>query len=415
MAKSNIITGLDLGSQTIKIICAAKKKGEESFQILSQHQEDSSGIRRGIVVDVAKVTDILISCVRKAEELSSAKISNVYATIGGSHLFCLPSHGLISVSSANKKISEEDVNRVLQAAQTFSLPSNKELLEVFPKEFIVDGEKGVKEVSGMQGVRLEVDILAIGGFSPYIKNSTQAISGADLRIADIVPAPLASARGVLTAKEKELGALALDIGAGTTNMAVFEEGSLVHLAVFPIGSEHITNDIAVFLKTDTDTAEKIKLEFGACSPLAAPKNKKSKSKTFTKGDLIKIDAKEPLIFSRKSITQIINARVSEIFGQVQKELKNISKSVLPGGVVLTGGGSRLPYIKDLCKKNLKLPCRIGLPKGFFPELDDPRFAAAAGLVLAAADYEEGGRNTGNSSSINGIGEKLKKFFRIFIP
>ncbi len=409
MARSYIINALDIGSGSIKLLSVSKKPGESNFEILGQEQEISLGIRKGVVINVSKVAEIISSLINKVEQDCGRKINNVYASVGGGHIFCTSSRGLVSVSRADQKISEEDIERVLQAAQAFSLPSNKEILEIFPKEFVVDGGEGVKEAVGMQGVRLEADVLVLCGFSPYLKNSTQAVLNSGLQINDLIPTPLASARAVLTPREKELGVCVLDIGAGTTGVAVFEEGSLVHAAIFPVGSGHITSDIAICLKTDLDTAERIKLEFGSCQMLSnfSRKSKKAEKK-------IKIEGEEPLIFSKKILTEIIEARVSEIFDLTNKELKKISRQgVLPAGVVLTGGGARLLGIRELAKRELKLPCRIGIPQGFPAFQTEPGLSTLCGLILEGVDLEE---EQGNFSSFGkGISGRLKKIFRIFIP
>lgn len=407
MAK--LITGLDIGSGAIKILSVLKKDGEEEIEVLSKVQEPSSGVRKGMVISPDKLAEVISALTGKVREDCGRRIKDVYANVGGSHIFCQGSRGLVSVSRADQKISEEDIARVLQAAQTFSLPSNKEILEIFPKEFIVDGEKGIKDPLGMQGVRLEAEALVVGGFSPYLKNSNQAILNSGLQILNIIPSPIASARAVLTPRERELGVLLLDIGAGTTGICVFEEENLIHLVILPIGSGNITNDIAICLKTDIDTAEKIKLEFGSCF------SEKKGKKRLPKKEQIRIeglDSEENIVFTNKMLTRIIEARVAEILREVQKELKKIGRvQLLPSGLVLTGGGAKLPKIKDFCKKELKLPCRIGLPKGFFPEIDDPRFASVCGLVLEGFDSgEERGYLPGR-----GILSRIKNVFKIFIP
>ena len=409
MTKPSIITGLDIGSGTTKLLTASKRREGEEIEVLSKVQEPSFGVRKGMVIDPNKLAEIINSLITKAEEDCGQKIKEVNASVGGSHIFSQTSHGLVSVSRADQKISEEDISRVLQAAQTFSLPSNKEILEIFPKEFIVDGEKEIKDPLGMNGVRLEVKATVVAGFSPYLKNSSQAILNSGISLLNLTPAPLASARGVLTPRERELGVLLVDIGAGTTNLCIFEEENLIHLAIFSIGSGNITNDIAICLKTDIDTAEKIKIQFGNC--FSAKKGKK-----FQKKEKIKIeglDSEEPLFFTNKMLVQIIEARVVEILREVQKELKKIGKAgLLPAGIVLTGGGARLPNIKDFCKKYLQLPCRIGLAPGFSPELDDPSFASVAGLVLEGFDSV---KEKGSSIGPKGIFDKIKRAFRIFIP
>jgi len=406
MPKPYIITALDIGSGSVKILAVAKKPGEADFEILGQEQRFSSGIRKGVVIDVPKVAQAISFLVNKIEQDCGQKINGVYANIGGGHIFCASSRGLVSVSRADQKISEEDTDRVLQqATKTIPLPSNKEILEVFPKEFIVDGEGGVKEAVGMEGVRLEADVLVLCGFSPYLKNSNQTILKSGLQINYLTPDPLASARAVLTPREKELGVCVLDIGAGTTGLAVFEEGNLIHTAIFPIGSGHITSDIAILLKTDIDTAEKIKLEFGFCKSLSKSSSKKK----------IKITGEELLEFSQKMLVDIVGARVSEIFAIANKELRKISRQeVLPAGIVLTGGGAKLPGIKDLAKKELKLPCRIGVSQISPGFQEDSGLSTLYGLILEGVDLEES--EEGNFPSFwKRIAEKLKKLLRVFKP
>jgi len=398
MPKPHIINALDIGSGSIKLLSVSKKSGERDFGILSQNQESSIGIRKGVVVDVSRTAATIASLVKKNEQDCGQKIESVYANIGGGHISCISSRGLVSVSRADQKISEEDIKRVLQAAQAISLPSkNGEIIEVFPKEFIVDGEGGLKQVLGLQGVRLEAETLILCGFSPYLKNSSQTILDSGIQISELIPDPLASARSVLTLREKELGVCLLDIGAGTIGMAVFEEGNLVHAAVFPFGSGHITSDIAICLKTDIDTAEKIKLEFGTVHYIK--KEKKAEKK-------IKIGGEEPIVFSRKELTDIIEARVLEVFDLVNKELKKISRQArLPAGIVLTGGGARLSGIKEIAKKELKLPCRIGIAQGFPNFQAEPSLSTLYGLILEGLDLEEGPKPR----------NILRKILRIFIP
>jgi len=401
MSKQYIINALDIGSGSIKLLSVSRKSGERDFEILSQNQESSLGIRKGVVVDVSRTAATIASLVKKNEQDCGQKIERVYASIGGGHISCISSRGLVSVSRADQKISEEDIKRVLQAAQAISLPSkNAEIIEVFPKEFIVDGEGGLKQALGLEGVRLEVEALILCGFSPYLRNSSQTILDSGLQISELIADPLASARAVLTLREKELGACLLDIGAGTIGMAVFEEGNLIHARVFPLGSGHITSDIATCLKTDIDTAEKIKLEFGTCKVSYPKKEKKIEKK-------IKIDGEEPIIFSRKELTNIIEARVLEIFDLVNKELKKISRQArLPAGIVLTGGGAILPGIKETAKKELKLPCRIGTPQGFPNFQAEPSLSTLYGLVLEGFDLEEENPKPKNI---------LRKILKVFIP
>lgn len=399
MARPHIINALDIGSSSIKLVSVLKKPKGDKFEILAQAQEASLGVRKGVVMEVPKVSEIISSLIKKVEGDSGKKIDGVYASVGGGHLFSASSKGLVSVSRADQKISKEDIERVLQAAQTFSIPSNNEILEVFPKDFIVDGQGGVKEAIGMSGVRLEADVTVLGGFTPYLRNSNKSISSSGVNVNYICPDFLASSKAVLSSREKELGVCVLDIGAGTTGMSIYEEGNLVHAFVFPVGSGHITNDIAVCLKTDIDTAEKIKIEFGSCKKSGSEKSEKK----------INIDSEEPVVFSKKMLSEIIEARVSEIFELVFKELKRVSKCELPAGVVLTGGGAKIPGIRDLAKKELKLPCRIGKP-AFLIELDDPTLATICGLILEASDMEEEEKR-----GKGGFLHSVKRFFKNFVP
>lgn len=406
MARNFIITGIDIGSGDTKVLVARKRAKDEKLEVLAGVRETSQGVRKGIVVNPEEAAKIIKICLESANRSLGRKIGSAYVNIGGSHIFSNFSHGLVSVSRADKKISQDDVGRVIQAAQAVSLSSNKEILEVIPKDFIVDGDKGVKEPQETEGVRLEVEALIIGGFSPYLKNLTKTVLNSGIHIDDLVIAPLASSRAVLTKREKELGVALVDIGAGTTSLAVFEENSLIHVAILPIGSVHITNDIAIGFKTDIDTAERIKLEFGSCT--IRERSKKSKHHQPVKNK-IKL---ESLSFSRKALVKIIDARVSEIFSEVNKELKKIfRKELLPCGIVLTGGGAKMQKISELAKKELKLPVRIGCPRGFSPSQQDPSLSTVCGLVLLGADSQSGeGFSFGK-----GIGFRIKKFFKIFLP
>lgn len=400
MARTRTITAIDLGTSTIKVLSILKNSNKEGFEVLALRQFPSSGIRKGIVLDVQKATSAIAFAIKEIERETGKEIREVFASIGGKHIFSVSSKGLVSVSRADQKISENDISRVLQNAKTFPLDSNKEILEVIPKEFIVDGVGGIKDVLGMKGVRLEAEVLAICAFSPYLKNTSQSIMDAGIsEINDLVPGVIAGAKAILTSQEKELGSIFIDIGAETTSIAVYEEGDLIHVAVFPVGSDNIRNDIAICLKVDIETAERIKLEFGSYSE----KNKRDKK--------IKIDGDEPIIFTEKSINQIIEARILEIFNLTNKELEKIDrKGKLPAGAVLCGGGSKLPRIKEIAKKELKVSCRIGYPQESSFYENDPSFSTVWGLVLEEEEIE---RESSNFSS--GIKTFLKKALRAFIP
>lgn len=400
MAKNRIITGVDIGTCEIKALAVAKNQETKTLEVLGQARCPSFGVRRGVVTNHEEVASRVSEVILQLQQELGQKIEDVYVNIGGSHIFTTPSSGSIVVSRADQRISEEDKHRVIQTAQTFPLPSNKQILSIFPSEFIVDDQGKIKDPLNMQGLRLEVKILALCAFSPFLKNLTSAVLESGFHISDVTPSILAAARAVLTPKQKELGVCLLDIGAGTTSMVVFEEGDMEHLAVFPVGSELITHDIAVGLKTDVDLAERIKKEFGTCIFKGGDKKEK-------------ID--KDLAFSRRQLVKIIEARVSEIFRLTANELKKVStKGILPAGIVLTGGGSLLPKIVELAKKELKLPVKIGTIEEISELEGDPSISTAAGLVLEASEFEKDIRSIMPVFS-SGLGNKIKKAFKIFIP
>jgi cell division protein FtsA len=402
MAREKIITSLDIGSSSVRVLVAKRNSKENIIEVVLKAEEKSDGIRRGTVVNKEKISEVLKNLFSKVCQDLNKQIDSAYVNLGGSHIFSTYSRGLVSVSRADRKISQGDIQRVLLAARTISLPSNKEIFDVVPKEFIIDGVGGIKEPLGLEGVRLEAEVLALGGFSPYLKSTRQAILNSDLEILDLVLSPIAAARAILSEKQKELGVALVDIGAGVTNLIVFEEGSLTHLAVLPMGSGNITTDIAIGLKTAIDTAENIKIQHGSC----VFKGRDIKRK-------IDVEGEEPLVFSQRFLTKIITDRVSEIFEQINEELKKISREkLLPGGVVLIGGGAKLPKIVELAKKKFSLPCSLGRPKGIVGLERDLSWATACGLVLLGADLEEDEKRLGLGKKLS---SKVRKILRIFIP
>jgi cell division protein FtsA len=395
-----MICGLDLGSSKIKVLLVEKNK-DGNLELVDKIEKDSEGIRRGIVVNKERVSNILSEIFDQISLSTKKKISSVYTALNGSHIFLVSSRGLVSVSRADQKISEEDVQRVIQAAQSVNLQPNREIFDFFVKEFSIDGQTKTKDPIDLRGVRLEAEVLILAGFSPYLERQKKCILDAGLEISDIIAAPLASARSVLTQKQKELGAGVIDIGAGTTGLAVFEEEALIHLAILPVGSINLTNDIAIGLKIDTELAEEIKKEYGNC----LWKGKDARFK-------INLSEGTSLTFSRKFLTKIVNARMSEIFDQINQELKKIGKEkALPGGLVLCGGGAKLKNILDLAKEKFHLPVKIGRPQGILGIEDDPALALVSGLVLFGADSEAETRKPFSQKFFS----KVKKFFKIFIP
>ncbi|KKP93048.1 MAG: Cell division protein ftsA [Parcubacteria group bacterium GW2011_GWA1_36_12] len=405
--KGNIVAGLDIGTGSIKALVAQKKK--KYWEVLSYAEIPSFGLRKGAVVNIDETSKNVQLIMSGIEKNCNQRISSVFVNIGGNHLYVTPSDGIISVSRADQRISKEDVERVLQAARAINISRNDEILDVIPKEFIIDDQKGIKQPVDLSGIRLEAKVLLLCVFSPYFVNLTQAVLNAKLQIDDVVPSPLAAAKAVLTPQQKELGVALIDFGANTTSLAVFEEGELIHLAVLPIGSANITNDIAIGLKTDVALAEAIKKQYGTC--MFSSKDKEKKEHGIKKIEVF--DKSSSLSFTKKDMVNIIEPRVSETLDLIQKELKKINRQeLLPGGIVLTGGGAKLPKIKELAKETLKLACEIGIPKGIGGLSEDPSLATVAGLALGGVDF---GDQAGILGLAKGWGSKIRKIFRIFTP
>jgi cell division protein FtsA len=405
--KGNIVAGLDIGTYTIKAL-AAQKNGKE-WEALAYAEIPSFGLRKGAVVNTEETAKNIQMIMSGLEKDCNRRIGAVSVNLGGSHIYVTPSDGIISVSRADKIISREDVDRVLQATKAINIPHNEEVLDVFPREFIIDDQKGIKQPEGLMGTRLEAKVLLLCYFQPYFTNLTQAVLGSRLQINDVIPSALAASKAVLTPQQRELGVALIDIGAATTSLAVFEEGELIHLVVFPIGSGNITNDIAIGLKTDVAIAESIKKQHGTCMFARTEKDKKDQSKK----KIEVFDKSSSLNFTKKTLVDIIEPRVSEILDLVQKELRKIGKQeMLPGGVVITGGGAKIPRIKELTKETLKLACEIGIPEKVLGLQEDPSLATVAGLALEGVDFEDEGGILGVAK---GWSSKFKRMFRVFLP
>lgn len=412
MKKDYLISGLDIGSSNIRLVVVQRTKNSQKIEILTTAVFPSSGIRKGVITDIQEAMRGVKTVLEEGERTCGKPIEHVYVSLGGSHISTTKSRGVVAISRADGEISQEDINRAIKGAEAISLPRNREIIHVIPQEFIIDGERGIKDPLGMHGIRLEVEALIIHGSSPFLKNFYKCLEELELDVDGTVISPLSSSRAVLSKRQKELGALLLDIGGGTTGISVFEESDLLYTAILPVGSSHITNDIAIGLRISVDMAEQIKIEYGSALSSEIPKTEKIE---FSKVGL------EEGEFSRKEVASIIEARLYEIFDMANKELNKIGKAnLLPAGAVITGGGAKLPFLVDLAKKVLKLPCQIGFPQesefeGIIDRIDDPSFASAAGLILWGKDMIE--REEGGKLSLPGVGfgAKIKKIFKMFIP
>jgi len=405
MAKENIIVGLDVGTCFIRLVVAKAVFDSKKPQIIGVGQAPSFGLRRGVVVDIDETVNNISQAVQEAERNSGISIEKVVVGISGNHIGTKPSKGVVAVSRADNEVSKEDVERVITAAATISLPQNREIFHVLPRTFSIDDNNSIENPVGMSGSRLEVDALIIEGAAPYIRNLMKCVSEVGLEAEELVLAPLASGRAALNKRQKELGVLCLDLGGGTVGMTVYEESKVIHSCILPVGSLHITNDLAIGLRSSIDLAEKVKLEYG--SALISDVGKKDII------DLSKLGFEEKGIIPRIEVSKIIYARLSEIFEMVGKELKKIDRhGLLPAGVVMVGGGAKMPSLVDLAKEELGLPAQIGFPlelDGITEEIDDPSFATAIGLVLWGLDNRNKKQDNSGESTVGKIKIWLKRF------
>jgi len=412
MPKEKIIVGLDVGTCNIRAAVAMAKENAAP-QILGVGKVASLGLRKGVVVDIEETVKGIKEALRLAERISGYEIDRVFVSVGGSHISCKMSKGVIAVSRADGEISQEDKERAINAASAISLQPNREILHVLPRRFTVDNQDAIKDPVGMSGVRLETDALIVEGSTPFIKNLIKCVRDAGVDEAGLLLSPLADSRAILTKRQKELGVLLLDLGGGTTGLSVFEEGDILHCQILPVGSMHITNDIAIGLRTSIETAEKLKLEYGSALPETISKKEMI--------DLTRIGEPEGQA-SRLQVAEIIEARVCELLDLVNKELKKIDRAgLLPAGVVLVGGGAKLPGLVELVKEKLKLPVQIGFPQGMegvVDQVDDPGFATVCGLIFSALSEEgktEGRNSFGNLPDFSPTVDRMKKWIKGFIP
>src|SRR3989344_2475455 len=417
------ITALDIGSGQIKAIVAQVIKDNKP-SVVNAFREPSRGIRRGEIVDAGEAADSLNRIFNKIKEINRPALKNIFVNVGGANIKCQNSKGIVAVSRADNEISQDDIDRVIKASQAIKLLPNRMIIHTITREFVVDGIGDVREPLGMNGTRLEVNSLIIDAFSPNVKNILNVIGSLGGSVSGLVYNPLASARSVLTKNQKDLGAILIDIGSGTTAISVFEEGKLLHAAGFPVGGGHVTNDLAIGLKCSVPAAEFIKIFFGCA--LASEVHAKERINTVAIEEKSGIDIKEVdrnfrTAVSRRFIAEIIESRLSEIFEFINSELKSIGRAgQLPGGAVICGGGAKIPDIIDLAKKELKLATEIGLPENkdleiIHPDLEnqlnEPEFAAAVGLLYLGTDQhlKDGQWLPVDKFSIDSIKRILKYF------
>lgn len=404
MNKSRIIAGIELGSNKIATLISQVAVDplsmETSINIMGAASSVSRGIKKGQIVDIEEAVEAIISSVEAAERMAGYNLESAYIALGGAHIHSQNSHGVVAISEPNGEINQNDVDRAIEAASAVSLPTSREVVHVMPREYIVDGEVGVRDPVGMSGVRLEVDTHIVSAGSSAIKNVRKAVNEVGIQIDDLVFSGIASAEATLSPTEKELGCVLIDIGGGTTSIAVFTDGALSYSGVIPVGAKNVTNDLAIGLRVSLDTAEKIKL---ALSKIHTGKQEKDESDEM---DLISLGVTEVTKISKKTLLEgIIRPRLNEIFTMVRIELEREGlANRIPSGAIITGGGALTAGAIDSAKRMLSLPVRIGLPAGVGGLIDDvvnPTFSTCVGLILYGA------KDTPTNENLTRFTKKIK--------
>lgn len=411
MSRGYYYVGLDIGSAEIRAVIAQEISSDEPLRVVGMGRTPSSGMRRGVVVDTDSVAKACNIALEQAERMAGHAAENVVVSISGTEIACQNALGVVAVGRADGEVVEDDMARVMDEVQArLTMPLNREIIHVIPKDYRLDDQKNIKNPLGMHGVRLEMNALIVSGSTSHLKNVSRSLEQAGGSVENFVVEPIASAEAVLSTKQKELGTVLINIGGSTTSMVVFEDGDLIHLSIMPIGSGHITNDIAIGLRTSIEVAEAVKLQYGSVLPDEIGKKEEV--------DLSLFDSQEDVLVSQRHIAEIIAARFEEILNFVNSELKSIGREeLLPGGAVLSGGGALLPGAVDLAKSVLRLPVQIGYPKplgGILDQVDTPQFATVVGLLLLA-QANHVNKHTFSPNRMHDMMTKVKRWAKQFLP
>ena len=402
MAKNKIVAGIDIGSSKITTLIGQVTTNDITFEntisIVGVATSPSKGVKKGQIVDIEDAVEATIASVEAAERMAGYNLNSAWVSVGGAHVSSSNSTGVVAVSDPNGEVSGEDVTRVVDSARAVSMPASREIIHVIPRDFIVDGEGGVRDPIGMSGVRLEVETHLVTVSSPALKNLTKAINEVGISTDGIVFSGIAASKSILSDTEKELGCVLIDIGAGTTSVAAYVDGGLIYSGALPIGARNVTNDLAIGLRVSLETAEKIKLTLSA-----------AKAKDGAKSDIIEVtddDSRETKKVSKRTLTEgIIRPRLNEIFTMVRLDLeRNGIINKIPSGAVITGGGALTIGVIDSAKRMLTLPVRIGVPSGvggLVDEILNPAYATPIGLL------EYGVMQAVPQQSQSGFGKKVK--------
>jgi cell division protein FtsA len=392
-AANEIIVGLDIGTSKILAVVAEVKENDE-IEILGVGQHPSRGLRKGVVANIDSTVQSIQLAIEDAELTAECRISSVYAGIAGAHINSMNSHGVAAIKNRDE-VSAEDVERVLDAAQAQAIPNDQRVLHILPQDFIIDGQEGIREPIGMSGVRLEAKVHIITGAVSAAQNIMKCITRCGLEVEDVVLEQIASSYAVLDEDEKELGVCMVDIGGGTTDIAVFTDGAIRHTAVLPIAGDQITNDIAVALRTPTQAAEELKKKYGSALVHLAPEGEMI--------DTPSVGERAPRKLARTTLADVIEPRVEELFLLVQAELRRSGYEELLGtGIVLTGGSAKLTGMVDLAEEIFHMPVRLGVPQ-YVGALSDvvrnPSFSTGVGLILFGQRHQNRpGHRAGRSAS-----------------
>jgi cell division protein FtsA len=375
LSSNELIVSLDIGTSKVRVIIGEINNG--LINIIGVGSTDSNGIKKGAIVDIDETVQSIRDAIDHAERMVGIQIQEVCVGISGNHIVLQSSHGVVAVSNEDREITSEDVERVIQASKVIALPPERQIIEVVPKQFLVDGLGDIHDPRGMIGVRLEVEATIITGAKTIIHNLTRCIERAGLSITGIVLSPLALGTVALSKDEKQMGVALVDIGAGATTVAIYENGGLATSTVLPIGGEYITNDIAIGLRTQTDVAEKVKLKFGCASVEMADAEQAFK--------VPRIGSNVEKEFNQVDLAHIIEPRVQEIFHLIRKEMIRLGyPGEIPGGYVLTGGTVSLNGILEVAQFELESTVRIAIPD--FIGVRDPAFATGVGMIQYAAKH-----------------------------
>ena len=403
----NLIVGLDIGTSKI-IAVVAEILPEGRLEIIGIGQHPSRGLRKGVVVNIEATVNAIQRVLEEAELMADCNIREVYTGIAGSHIRSINSHGMVKIK--DNEVTQSDVDRVVETAKAVSIPNDQQVLHILTQEFIIDGQEDVREPLGMSGVRLEVKVHIVTGAVSAAQNIIKCVRRCGLEVRDLILQPLASSMAVLSEDEKDLGVCLVDIGGGTTDIAVFTNGAIRHTAVIPIAGDQITNDIAMALRTPTVEAEEIKRRYGcALRQLADPT------------EMIEVPGvgeREPRQLSRQTLAEVIEPRIEELYTLVQAELRRSGyEELLCSGIVITGGSSDMEGMMELGEEVFHLPVRVGRPHyvgGLAELVNTPRFATGVGLLLAGAEqFQRHQLAHTQTGSMSQIFNRMKSWFSNF--